>query len=122
MLLEALQQRIAELEAALAAKDAERAADVRIHEQEPLVASLMAQVAALTRQVAELTEKLGRNSRNSHLPPSSDPPGNAGGVGGGKPRSKSGRKRGGQRGHRGVRRELVPEAQVNDLFDLYPAE
>jgi uncharacterized coiled-coil protein SlyX len=77
--LEALQQRIAELEAALAAKDAEIAAkDARIRELEQLVITLMAQVAALTKQVAELTEKLGRNSRNSHLPPSSDPPGSAG--------------------------------------------
>jgi transposase len=116
LLLEALQQRIAELEAALAARDA------RLREQEPLAATLIAQVAALTRQVAELTEKLGQNSRNSHLPPSSDPPGGAGNAGGGKPRSKSERKRGGQRGHRGARRELVPEAQVNDVIDLYPAE
>ncbi len=117
------QQRIAELEAALAAKDAEIAAkDARIRELEEQVAALMAQVAALSKQVAELTEKLGQNSRNSHLPPSSDPPGGAGKAGGGKPRSKSERKRGGQRGHRGTRRELVPEAQVNDIINLYPAE
>ncbi|MGH8519476.1 MAG: IS66 family transposase, partial [Panacagrimonas sp.] len=98
---------MAELEAALAAKDAQ-------------IAALIAQVAALTKQVAELTEKLSQNSRNSHLPPSSDPPG--GKAGGGKPRSKSERKRGGQRGHRGTRRQLVPEDQVNDFTDLYPAE
>ena len=104
------QQRTAELEAALVAKDAE-------------LATLIATVAALTKQVAELTEKLRQNSRNSHLPPSSDPPGSAGKTGtegGGKP--KSGRKRGGQRGHRGAHRELVPEAQVNEFIDLYPAE
>jgi uncharacterized coiled-coil protein SlyX len=90
LLLEALQQRITELEAALAAKDVAIAAkDVRIREPEQLVVTLMAQVAALTRQVAELTEKLGQNSRNSHLPPSSDPPGSAGKAGGGKPRSKA---------------------------------
>ena len=115
MLLEALQRRIAELEVALAAKDA------RSRELEPLVAALITQIAALTRQVSELTEKLGQNSRNSHLPPSSDPPGGAG-TPGSKPRAKGDRKRGGQRGHRGSRRELVPEAQVNEIVDLYPAE
>jgi transposase len=103
------QQQIAELEAALAAKDAE-------------LAALRAQVEALTRQVAELTEKLGQNSRNSHLPPSSDPPGSGGETGRGKQRPKSERKRGGQRGHRGTRRQLVPEAQINEVVDLYPAE
>jgi transposase len=102
------QQRIAELEAALVAKDAE-------------IAALLAQVAALTKQVGELTEKLAQNSRNSHLPPSSDPPGGAGQPGRGK-RPKSGRKRGGQRGHRGAHRALVPEGQVNEIVNLYPAE
>jgi transposase len=109
------QQRIAELEVVVAAKDAQI---VVLKEQ---VATLMATVAALTKQVAELTEKLAQNSRNSHLPPSSDPPGSAGKPGhGGKP--KSARRRGGQRGHRGTRRTLVPQEQVNEIVDLYPAE
>lgn len=113
------QQRIAELEAALAAKDGEFAAVLAAKDAE--IAALSAQVAALIKQVAELTERLGQNSRNSHLPPSSDPPGGAGKPGS-KQRSKSDRKRGGQRGHRGTRRTLVPEAQVNEFVDLYPAE
>lgn len=109
------QQRIAELEVVVAAKDAEI---VVLKEQ---VATLMATVAALTKQVAELTERLAQNSRNSHLPPSSDPPGSAGKPGhGGKPKSE--RRRGGQRGHRGTRRTLVPPEQVNEIVDLYPAE
>jgi transposase len=103
------QQRIVELEAALAAKDEE-------------IAALKAQVAALMKQVAELAEKLGQNSRNSHLPPSSDPPGSAGKAGDGKQRSKSERKRGGQPGHRGTRRDLVPKDQVDEVVDLFPAE
>lgn len=113
-------QRIAELEATVAAKDALLATkDERISELEAQVAALMAHVAALTKQVGELAEKLGQNSRNSHRPPSSDPPGT------GKPggsRAKSGRPRGGQRGHRGSRRTLLPPAQVDDFVDLYPAE
>ena len=114
------QQRIAELEAALAAKDAEFEAALVAKDAE--IAALTAQVAALIKQVAELTERLGQNSRNSHLPPSSDPPGLAGKAGSNKQGSEGRRKRGGQRGHRGSHRELVPEAQVNDFFDFYPAE
>jgi transposase len=113
------QQRIAELEAALAAKDGEFAAVLVAKDAE--IAALTAQVAALIKQVADLTEKLGQNSRNSHLPPSSDPPGTAG-KGSGAQRPKSERRRGGQRGHRGSRRTLVPPEQVNDFVDLYPAE
>ena len=67
------------------------------------IAQLEGRVAALEKLVAELLEKLGRNSRNSHLPPSSDPPGSHAGKG-----EKSGRKPGGQPGHGGVTRKLVP--------------
>lgn len=108
------QRRIAELEAAHAAEMA------RSHRLEQQVGALLEQLAALTQRVAELTERLGQNSRNSHLPPSSDPPG-AGGKGGGQ-RPKSDRRRGGQRGHRGSRRELVAADKVDDVIDLYPAE
>ncbi|HVN34334.1 MAG TPA: DUF6444 domain-containing protein, partial [Casimicrobiaceae bacterium] len=108
------QRRIAELEAE---RDAERLRSQRLEQQ---IGALLEQVAALTQKVAELTERLGQNSRNSHLPPSSDPPG-AGGKGGGQ-RPKSGRPRGGQRGHRGSRRELVAADRVDDVVDLYPAE
>jgi transposase len=116
------QRRIAELEAALAAAGADRAAEwsrsLRLEQQ---IGELLGQVTALTQRVAELTERLGQNSRNSHLPPSSDPPGTAGKSGGGQ-RPKSARPRGGQRGHRGARRELVAADEVNDIVDLYPAE
>jgi transposase len=108
------QHRIAELEAEL---EADRAHSRRLEQQ---LGALLEQVAALTRQVAELTERLGQNSRNSHLPPSSDPPGTASGGGGERPKSK--RPRGGQRGHRGSRRQLVAEDKVDDFVDLYPAE
>ena len=108
------QRRIAELEAAHAA---EVARSQRLEQQ---IGQLLEQLAALTQRVAELTERLGQNSRNSHLPPSSDPPGAAGKGGGQRP--KSDRPRGGQRGHRGSRRELVAADKVDDVIDLYPAE
>lgn len=114
-------ERIAELEAESARKDVELAArDARIAELEGQVATLSAQVAALTKQVAELMEKLGRNSRNSHLPPSSDGPGQRGpsGQSKGKPGA---RKRGGQPGHGGSRRTLLPADEVDKVVDLFPS-
>jgi transposase len=97
--------------------EAERARSRRLEDQ---IGALLEQVAALTQKVAELTERLGQNSRNSHLPPSSDPPGTASKGGGQRPKSE--RRRGGQRGHRGSRRQLVAEDKVDDFVDLYPAE
>ncbi len=106
-------ERIAELEAEGARKDA------RIAELEGQVTTLSAQVAALTKQVAELMEKLGRNSRNSHLPPSSDGPGQRP-SGQGKANQGT-RKRGGQPGHGGSRRTLLPPDEVDDVVDLFPS-
>ena len=100
-------ERIAELEAELSARD------VR-------VAQLEAQVAALTKQVAELLEIVGRNSRNSHLPPSTDPPGTRGGQGTGKGKPGQ-RTRGGQPGHGGSHRVLLPPEQVDEVVDFYPS-
>jgi transposase len=111
--------RIADLEAQLRAKDEQiLAKDERIAQLEQQVATLMAQVAALTKQVAELQSKLEQNSRNSHLPPSSDPPAERRKRNENKP--KSGRKRGGQQGHGGALRELVPAEKVSEVIDLYP--
>jgi transposase len=105
---EAVEGRVASLEAAVAERDAKIAAQAE-------------QLAKLTEQVAELKELLGRNSRNSHLPPSSDGPGAGSSSGSpGKLRKKSGRKRGGQKGHRGSHRELLPESRVDSFVDLFP--
>lgn len=104
--------RISELEAQVAAKDA------RIVVLEGQVATLTAHVEALMKQVAELTEKLNRNSRNSHMPPSTDPPGSRGGSDKDKP---AGRKRGGQPGHGGSRRALLPPEQVDEVIDVFPS-
>src|SRR5438105_8422486 len=84
------------------------------------IAELERKVEELTRLVAALQEQLGRNSRNSHLPPSSDGPG-------GRPSSEdreSGAqgKRGGQPGHGGHKRELLPASEVDEFVELYPAE
>jgi transposase len=104
-------ERIAELERQLAEKDAE------LKTKEARIALLEERVAALTKHVAELLEKLGRNSRNSHQPPSGDPPGTHAGKG-----KKSGRKRGGQPGHGGVTRKLLSPEEVDEVINLFPKQ
>jgi transposase len=79
-----------------------------------LVLALLDEVVALRERVEELERRVGRNSGNSDMPPSSDPP---------KSRAerrraareaykRSMRKSGGQPGHQGKARELgVPRTQ-----------
>ena len=83
------------------------------------VLTLLARVQALETEIANLREQVNRNSRNSSRPPSSDgpqvPP---------KPsqRGESGRKPGGQPGHPGRNRKLVPIDQVKAVHEVKPAE
>lgn len=81
------------------------------------VLSLLVRVQALEEEVAALREQLNRNSGNSSQPPSSDGPNKAS-----KPvrRPKSERQRGGQPGHAGTTRKLVPLKQVKTSYDLKP--
>lgn len=72
---------------------------------------LCQQVEQLKEQVAELREQVNRNSKNSSQPPSSDGPGKQEDQ----KKSKSNKKRGGQKGHQGHRRKLVPIEEVNDI-------
>jgi transposase len=109
------------LEAALVERDtriAEQAA--RIAEQDAKIVEYGAKIAALSAQVAKLTELRDRNSRNSHLPPSSDGPGAGSSGGAAGRRVKSGRKRGGQKGHRGSHRKLLPPERVDTVVNLFP--
>jgi transposase len=80
------------------------------------VQALQAQVAALQAEVAQLREQGGRNSQNSSQPPSSDAPN----VPPRPKRTPSGRKPGGQPGHTGHGRKLVPVEQVQHVIDLKP--
>jgi transposase len=112
-----VEERIRELEAALAERDA------RIAQLEAQLAERDARIEQLARQVAELAEQLGRNSRNSHLPPSADSPKERKGRKGGSKRKRLGkRKRGGQAGHRGTHRVLLPPEQVDEFVNLFPKE
>src|SRR5881628_4019177 len=70
----------------------------------------------LEGRVAELEERLSRNSRNSSLPPSQDPPSAP-------PRPKkpaSGRRPGGQPGHEGRNRPLFPLERVDEVREHWP--
>jgi transposase len=94
--------------------------------REPVVEALVAlserleaqdaQLAALSERVEELEQRLKRDSSNSSLPPSHDPPwlGNRGRARG------TGRKQGGQPGHPGHGRELFPLERVTEVVDHWP--
>lgn len=99
-------QRIAELESRLEAKDAR-------------IAELEKKVEDLTQLVLMLKERLDRNSGNSSKPPSSDSPDQRAERRG---KGPTGGKRGGQPGHSGSKRELLPKEQVNEFKPLFPSE
>ena len=90
-----------------------------------LILALQAQVVALQTEVAalhahrrELQARLGQDSSNSARPPSADPPH--------APRkrkrqvSPTGRRRGGQPGHPGRFRSLLPVEQVDEVVVVVP--
>ena len=94
--------------------------DQRIAELEALVTKLLAKIDAQEKRlaeqgarIAELEAQLRQNSRNSSKPPSSDPPGTP-------PRRSdpTGRKPGGQPGHKGTKRDLVAPEQVDVLVKV----
>jgi len=81
-----------------------------------LIRALQREVGELKREVAALKARLNQNSSNSSKPPSSDPPS----VKRAPPRPPTGKKRGGQPGHKPHRRDLVPPEQVTATFDIKP--
>ena len=94
------------------------AKDLQIAEQDSRIAELEALVLKQSEALTQLREVVEKNSTNSNLPPSSDPPGRA--AGGKKNRSK--KRRGGQKGHRGSHRELLPTEKVDHFVDFFPQE
>jgi transposase len=79
-------------------------------------AAVMALVQVFERRIADLEERLGKNSTNSSKPPSSDPPS----IKRRPPAPASGRKRGGQPGHRHHPRALVPPDRVRQVIECKP--
>src|SRR5262245_22834303 len=81
------------------------------------IRTLEARIAALETTVQQLLERLQQDSHNSSRPPSSDPPQAM------QPRPRrvpSGRKRGGQPGHQGQSRALVPIEEVETVIPVKP--
>jgi transposase len=81
-----------------------------------LILTLWDQIAALQQQVADLKQRVNQNSKNSSRPPSSDLPSVEKPI-----RRSSGRKRGGQPGHKGVSRRLKPPEEVTAVIPVKPA-
>jgi len=81
------------------------------------IAELIEANRRLESRVAELEQRLNRNSRNSSLPPSADPPSAP-------PRPRqaaSGRRADAQPGHPGRGRRLAPIESVDELIDHWPS-
>src|SRR5881227_1972793 len=80
--------------------------DTLLCQQRLLMQQMQAQIATLTQQVKDLQGRLAKDSHNSSLPPSSDrfvrQPKSL--------RTKSGKKAGGQKGHRGHHLQQVEQA------------
>ncbi len=74
-----------------------------------LLRAALEEIASLRERVAELEAQLAQSSRNSSKPPSSDGPATAR-----SPSKPSGRKRGGQPGHEGHERVMLPPDRVVD--------
>lgn len=89
-----------------------------VEAQQATIEAKDAEIARLHARVEELERRLGENSSNSGKPPSSDSPADRAA------RSKdapSGRRPGGQPGHKPKRRERLPREQVTATTHCFPA-
>ena len=90
-------------------------AQAYIRALESRLSALEARVQTLQAHNRALQERLHQNSRNSSRPPSSDPPQSP------RPRRPRGqRRRGGQPGHPGHTRTLLPVEEVDEVVVLKP--
>lgn len=84
-------------------------------EARALILMLLEQVQALRKRIEGLEEQSRANSRNSSKPPSADPPGSLRNR-----REPTGKPRGGQKGHKGEHRVLVPTEETTHVVKHYP--
>src|SRR5438445_4267689 len=87
-----------------------------VQAQQQQLEAQAAQIQLMAARLATLEERLQQTSRTSSRPPSTDPPSAP-------PRRKrapSGRAAGGQRGHAGHGRPLLPVEQVDHLVEVKP--
>lgn len=81
-----------------------------------MVRFLLKRLDMVEKENRELRSRLDRNSSNSHHPPSQDPPWKKRG----RRRRPTGKKRGGQPGHPGRNRSMVPREQVSRFESVRP--
>lgn len=80
-----------------------------------MILNLLRSQNQLMERLSALEERVNLNSRNSSKPPSSDGPGIPP-----RPRPKSGKRAGGQPGHKGTHREMLGEDQVHQRVECSP--
>ncbi len=85
-------------------------------QRDAIIATLQQQLAALEARVRDLEERLGRNSSNSSLPPSANPPDALAPV----VKRPTGRKPGAQPGHPAHLRQRLPAEGVQHLRTFVP--
>ena len=101
----------------LATRNAELEQDLAQQREE--IAQQREEIAQLKALVVELREELNRHSGNSSKPPSSDSPSQREKNRQKRKRRATKRRRGGQPGHQGRCRELLPKEEVDAVEDHY---
>jgi transposase len=87
-----------------------------LEEATGIINQLLKIVHGLKEEIELLREKLNNDSNNSSLPPSQDRKKKK------KSKAKSGRHRGGQPGHPGWQRKIVPFEELDAIVDCKPSE
>jgi transposase len=85
-------------------------------QRDALIATLQQRIEDLERQVHELQQRLAVNASNSSIPPSANPPSALPPV----VKRPSGRKSGGQPGHKGHQRSRLPAERLQHVIALIP--
>ena len=88
-----------------------------IEQQQATIVQLEAQLSEQQTQIDELLERIGKSSRNSSRPPSSDSPAHKA-KRPGKPPSPH--QQGAQPGHKKHQRERLPESELDDINAISP--
>ena len=111
-------ERIVAMQASLIATQASviAARDAEIVRLNGVIVDLNGVIIGLNEKIAKLEARLNTNSSNSSKPPSTDPPWKQ------KRKTSGNGKRGGQKGHAGITRELVPVEEVDAIVPCKPAD
>lgn len=88
-----------------------------VEAQQAIIEAKDREIARLQTKLEQLERRLSENSSNSNKPPSSDSPADRAA----RPKDKpSGRRRGGQPGHKGHKRSFLPASHVRSTTHCFP--